>query len=181
MLKKVDVTIEMISNKFTNINMGDILVRKWETIKDLLMIEGPFYFEKINQMKGFLIYSNFVFALQIFYYQFYCNFDSVLIYTSSQIFYFNIFYVPIIFIIILTLFQKDLETILSSKSKLLNEKFYDFHSSYISSFIINIIPAYFDSIIIFFVNISINSSEKSFDFIRNRIFVTLLIANLSKV
>lgn len=91
MMQMADVSIEICHlkhNKASHIrnNAGDIQVNSLKHIKDLMLIDGKSFFERIDNLLLFLFYKEYLLAFPLFFFNWYVSFTGTKLFTSIFVF-----------------------------------------------------------------------------------------------
>ena len=87
MMQMADVSIEIVHlkpNKINDIrnNAGDIQVNCLKHVKELLLLDGKSFFERLDNLVLFLFYKEYLLAFPLFFFNWYSSFTGTKIFTS---------------------------------------------------------------------------------------------------
>lgn len=91
MMQMADVSIEIVhlksavSDHIRN-NAGDIQVNNLKNIKNLMLLDGKSFFERIDNMLLFLFYKEYLLAFPLFFFNWYASFTGTKLFTSIFVF-----------------------------------------------------------------------------------------------
>ena len=87
MLQTADIGIEISSfNVDHPLNAGDIKIRDFTPLRELMLVDGRNFSSKIQQTVTFLFYKSYLLALPLFYFNWYCSFTGTPQFESMMVF-----------------------------------------------------------------------------------------------